>query len=540
MKLIHSRHVSGFTENPHGHEKGKKLSENPSPERIGILWLVIVVAVSTLICAPFIRTVFGEGGDEGVLLNGAVRILSGKLLYVDFFEFLPPGGFVVTAAWFKLFGVSLVSARTLAIVTIVYVATFTYLACWRASDKPMISAFLTIGWLISSQGFLTQVSHHWFTTLLSMIATFCVLQKGKAKATRLASFTAGAACGMALVITPHRGALAAIAAAACVYGQSGLGGIVMFAIGSAAGPAAALVYLGAHGALLPAYNDVVRFTLGHYAGIQSVPYGFGHATAVTYLPLAAVCFGASWLALDWTKAKSDWALLPSIGFAAAGLIGSFPHPDTLHISLVAPLALPMVAYGVSRSTPWLSRRAGFRYVFVATVGAGIGLCVGPVSLFAWLSSEALRADTVQTPRGKVKLFFSPDLPKLLSRIDQSPPEQSYFFYPAPSLFLFLSGRDQVSKYDLFLPGYTTPQQYRDACRAVVKRATWVVIDENWTKTKNLKRLYPSMADADPPDRQEFEKTLARVFALSERIGRFELRGRIGNADEGACRKIASD
>jgi len=34
-------------------------------------------------------------GDEGVVLNGAVRILDGQVLYRDFFEILPPGAFLI-------------------------------------------------------------------------------------------------------------------------------------------------------------------------------------------------------------------------------------------------------------------------------------------------------------------------------------------------------------------------------------------------------------------------------------------------------------
>ena len=47
--------------------------------------------IAAVLCAPFIRVV--GMGDEGVLLNGAERMLRGSRLYADFFEYLPPGGF---------------------------------------------------------------------------------------------------------------------------------------------------------------------------------------------------------------------------------------------------------------------------------------------------------------------------------------------------------------------------------------------------------------------------------------------------------------
>ena len=69
-------------------------------------WLLLVGATVLMICLRFIHFVFGLG-DEGVLLHGAQRLLQGQRLYVDFFEFLPPGGFVIVTAWFSIAGVSL-------------------------------------------------------------------------------------------------------------------------------------------------------------------------------------------------------------------------------------------------------------------------------------------------------------------------------------------------------------------------------------------------------------------------------------------------
>src|SRR6516164_8448657 len=60
------------------------------------LWGVLFVGlISVVLCAPFARYV-GWLGDEGVLLQAAERMAQGSTIYVDFFEFLPPGGFVLT------------------------------------------------------------------------------------------------------------------------------------------------------------------------------------------------------------------------------------------------------------------------------------------------------------------------------------------------------------------------------------------------------------------------------------------------------------
>src|SRR5262245_15566129 len=112
----------------------------------GLCGLLFVGATTFTLCLPFAHAVFGLG-DEGVLLHGAERLLRGQGLYVDFFEFLAPGGFLLVAAWFGITGISLSSARLLAILTITAIACFTYLACRSASRHASTSALVVIGWV---------------------------------------------------------------------------------------------------------------------------------------------------------------------------------------------------------------------------------------------------------------------------------------------------------------------------------------------------------------------------------------------------------
>ena len=98
-------------------------------------------------CLPFTRYVWLLA-DEGVLLEGSDRLLHGDKIYTDFFEFLPPGGFIIVAGWFRIIGISLFSARLLAILTIVGISCFSYLACRQASKDARLSALIVVGWLV--------------------------------------------------------------------------------------------------------------------------------------------------------------------------------------------------------------------------------------------------------------------------------------------------------------------------------------------------------------------------------------------------------
>src|SRR5690242_7481235 len=69
--------------------------------------------------------------DEGIYLDGASRILSGQMPYRDFFALTGPGTFWNVAAFFRLFGVTLGSARALLILDLAIIAACLY---WLAAE----------------------------------------------------------------------------------------------------------------------------------------------------------------------------------------------------------------------------------------------------------------------------------------------------------------------------------------------------------------------------------------------------------------------
>jgi hypothetical protein len=104
---------------------------------------------------------------------------------------------------------------------------------------------------------------------------------------------------------------------------------------------------------------------------------------------------------------------------------------------------------------------------------------------------------------------------------------------------FLSGREHISKYDHFVPGYTTPSQYQEACLSVMRLASWVIIDRKWTDPDYLKLMYPSIRDPRPHETREFEENLDDNFELVMQEGSFELRHRRADRPEPTCSNISS-
>jgi hypothetical protein len=180
----------------------------------------------------------------------------------------------------------------------------------------------------------------------------------------------------------------------------------------------------------------------------------------------------------------------------------------------------------------------YRYLVAVVAGVVIGLCVPSAIYFLQISQEALRAEIVPTPRGGVAFFFGRPSPRLLAQIAATPAGDAYFFYPSMLMLSFLTGREQVSKYDLFTPGYTLPSQYQDACISVMRHASWVVIDRRVTDPNILKQWFPAIRDAEPQETKRFEQALDNGFELVAQEESFEFRRRRDGISDTVCAGIA--
>jgi hypothetical protein len=458
------------------------------------LWLVPVVSLLAVVCCyPFVNLVAWLG-DEGIWLHGADRLLRGYHLYADFFEFHPPLGFWIVEWWFHLFGPSIITARWLAILTVVLIAAFTYLSCLEASDNALISAGLTLCWVIwSQQEWPPQVNHHWFTTLFSMISAWAALKHLRRRSTALV-WGAGISAGCATLVTHNRGALIALALLITVPSRLRDWSVVASFIGGCAlVPAVVVFYFLGTGRALDAFRDIILFPVYHYSSIQWVPFGSGAVSPLKYfyqlLFVLLVLFGV----LNVRRIGRDRVLWTAVAIAVAGLLGAFPRPDLVHIGFSLPLALPLTAYcGAS-----FARRQPLP-VKLLSVTCVIALLVPSTRRFYYFADQALRVPLIATPRGEVAL---PDATEreLVAAL-QHYTAHTHFFYPYMPMLPFLMDVRQVSKLDVFVPHYTTGYQYRETCHAVVGQASLVVMDRLWADEKFLQWVFPAMPKTPDPTR----------------------------------------
>jgi hypothetical protein len=507
--------------------------------RQSVLLLLLVTLATSAFCAPFFRALYGMG-DEGLFLRGAELMLQGKILYADFFEFLPPVSFALTAAWFSVAGVSIEAARTLALLTIVGIACFTFLACLRASEKPLFSALLTCGWVMMTQWHWLQINHHWFTTLFSMIAAWAALvslEQAQKRSLRW-PLIAGLAAGAATMVTPTRGACAALAAVTTFFDLRQkrteflayvLGGLLLFS--------GVIAMLAGQHTLVAAFNDVVGFAMTRYASIQHVSYA--HDASVFDWPLKYAFPIAALLLLlvvarDWRRRAHDHRLRLCAAFALAGFLGLYPRPDMAHIGFTVPLALPLIAACGSQLS--LPLRKSYRLAIILSVTIGIAT---PTTLaFLSIAKSALGSQIVTTPRGNVTFPFNENLSELIRAMAATPAGEGFIFYPYMPMLPFLVARRHVSEYDLLIPWYTTPAQYRDACLSAVRHASWLVLDRRFETYSHWQEDFPAMPEAQPLEAVRFERALDDAFEASSTSGFFDLRRRRDGVNDSICAGIA--
>jgi len=108
---------------------------------------------------------------------------------------------------------------------------------------------------------------------------------------------------------------------------------------------------------------------------------------------------------------------------------------------------------------------------------------------------------------------------------QLPHHRPLFLLPPYGAVAIPDCPEHVSKYDIFAPDFTSPFQHQEACIAAL-RASWLVIDRNWTDPNYLRISYPAIRDAEPPETKKFEMALQRGFEFVARDGPFELRRRV--------------
>jgi hypothetical protein len=463
-------------------ESGRNIA-TPSPERTNVrassrshvAAYVVFALCAAIYLLPFMRLVFM--GDEGSLVDGAVRIMHGQVFARDFFEVIGPGTLYLLAAMFKLFGATFVVVRIW-----LFVGTLgTLLAMYFLSRRICARYQILPPILLMSVYFSTlwpMVNHHGDSNLFTLLSVVCmVLWQDLRKRSLL--FAAGALAGVTTCIMQPKGMLLLFAFCAWLWFQQRRKSALPYSIALVAGGYLCVVgctvlYFWSRGALWDLIYMNFVWPAHNYGSLNAIPYGRGiflfwgrrivpihgvrwlmPAAAVLILPFLLVAsLPALVLILGMPQGKGN--LRPEIllyWFCGWALwLSEFHRHDISHLTAGSPLLIILCVHFLLE---YRGKIVKFLLQFLA-IGA-VGLAT--VNLFIVLSTT-----DISTRVGTVAMF-KPDaaIPFLDSHIA---PGREIFVYPYGPMYYFLTATTNPTRYSLLLYNYNTPSQFQDAIRVL--------------------------------------------------------------------------
>jgi 4-amino-4-deoxy-L-arabinose transferase-like glycosyltransferase len=470
-------------------------------------YIAVALFVLSFLYLCIFRLYTGIDPDEGIVLQGVQRILHGQVLYRDFFSFYTPGSYYALALLSKIFGSSLLVARTALALTGTILSLITYLLARRVCSRTIAVTLATLATL-TTLPYRFLVLHNWDSTLGASLALYCAVRllemPGRKWAFALGSFASLTVLteqskGVGLCLGLSLGLLAVV----LLQGRMSLlsrAHVLALMFGLAWPLLITFAYFTSQHATSTMLADWL-WPLQHYSRANRVPYGYQNwsdnsrhllfgtgsplervikALAVSpcfwipMLPLLAVGLLGYWIVQTRRRRAADGksAYYVIVTATYVGLLFSIvmTRADIIHFMYLQPLNCLMLAWLldgrdlpdrlVRSARPFL---AG--YVVIALVAFGLVPLVGVGSA----------ANQVATRRGVVKTRGKDTVIDYVQT--HVPAGETIFVYPYLPLYYYVTGTVSPSRYDYFQPGMHTREQADEIIAELASRRVRVVLFE---------------------------------------------------------------
>ncbi len=454
--------------------------------------------------------------DEGIVLQGAARILRGEIPYRDFFSFYTPGSYYLLALAFKLFGDSLLVGRAILLLYGGIFSAMTYLLARRIAARR--TALFVSYLVLAVLPFRFLVLHNWDSTLWALVSLYCGVrlldQPGQGW-----SFALGWFASLAFLTEQSKGfglALGLIAARWIIARRGGRDisrrHWAWMASGVAIPLGAVLFYFSrqhAVGAMLRGW----LWPLRHYSAANMTPYGFsvpladagemlrsavGSAPSLAIIGLVLVALVvipalpviaalSAFLGLRQDEPSSAWGFSHRVLVVCVTtglLISVFAtrRPDINHMIYISPLCLFLLA-----DLP-ANMRSGPARKCMAALSAGLFVLAGVFGVAAqWNGLVARR--TVHTRRGTVRMGRANEaLAYIQAHVAQG---DKLLVHPYSPLYAFLADTYSPTRFEYLQAGMHTPEQFQQAAQEIAAdRRAPVLLELDFASSK-LPSTWPS-------------------------------------------------
>ncbi len=444
--------------------------------------------------------------DEGILLQGAQRILQGQILYRDFFSFFTPGSYYLLAFLFKLFGSSFLVARTALVFVGAVYSVFTYLVARRVCSRSS-SLFAAAVVTATTLPYRFFVLHNWDSTLWACLALYCSLRLID-RASWKWSFAAGTFASLTFLFEQSKGAglILGLVTGFMIIRFLKLRALSDYhlsasLVGFALPFIITVVYFGSRHSLREMIADWT-WPLAHYSTANRVTYGYQgwseatrHALfasgpwlarvfyAITFspalwiplLPLLAIALLIYWIGRtrrsNEQSPKSVYYILTCASLGGLLLSIVLVRADIIHFIYLQPgccLVLAWVVDGRDIPGEWF-RKA--RLFLVVCFAVSLGMFSLPLLM------RAARAPyEISTRRGRVKMTAkNAVLDYVQVRVK---PGETVFVYPYLPLYYFLTNTQNPTRYEYFQLGMNTAEQANEILADLKSKRPGTVLFES--------------------------------------------------------------
>lgn len=444
--------------------------------------------------------------DEGIILQGAQRILDGQVLYRDFFSFFTPGSYYLLALVFRVFGNSYLVAHTLLALVGAGFSPITYLLSRRVCGR-QASLLVTGLMTITTLPIRFVILHNWDSTLWVCVTLYCAVRLLETSS-RGWAFTAASLASLTVLFEQSKGAglllgLGVGFVIVALYRQEpniftrhhltaiGLGLLWPLLI--------TFVYFASQHALGELLKSWL-WPLQHYSTVNRVPYGYENMSEedrqdifgsgslavrlfmklifspqvwIPYLPLFAGALLIRMMLSGDAGAlpKREWSYYVVISAVISGLLLSVvvARADGFHFMYLQPVFFLCLA--------WLLDGRNVRSAFFVKALPIVGFLVS-MSLLAAGGEALFQArpqNTVMTRRGAIATPRRDDVIPYIQA--QTFPGERMLVYPYQTTYYYLTQTYSPTSFEFFQPGMHTPEQVQEMLTQITKRPPRFVLYE---------------------------------------------------------------
>ena len=445
--------------------------------------------------------------DEGIVLEGAQRILRGQVLYRDFFSFYTPGSYYFAAILFKIFGNSIIVARSLLAFVGGAFSVIAYLLARRVCSR-WSSILAVVLMTLTTLPFRFLVLHNWDSTLWACLALYCAVRWQETAGWNWA-FATGSLLSITFLFEQSKGAGLVLGISLGILAISLLGPrqnlftraqLSAMAVGLFWPFTVTLIYFGIMHTLLLMLADWL-WPLQHYSAANHVPYGYQNWSdnareilfgscpwslrtikilvispcfLVPALPLLALGFLVYCVVQMRHRAskESHFAYYALINASIGGLLLSviIVRADIVHFMYLEPVFCLVLA--------WILDARDIPGRIIKSIGPLLTVCITiafiALAMPLLLKAGAPRNEAV-TRHGTIT---TPETDGVIDYVQAHVPVgNTMFVYPYLPLYYYLSGTLNPTRYEYFQPGMNTRQQAEEIITQLASQHVRTVLFE---------------------------------------------------------------